>query len=150
MSCLLVENQLIISNLISSSSQPSLDQFFDIVDADYEAVINLIAPSSPHYLNQEAERVISLEMSYFHIPVPFDSPQPYHLKQFFGLMNLMQDNKVWVHCALNYRASAFLYQYYRLILNKSVQEAKQVMLPQWQPDRIWQQFMKLEMDDLSH
>ena len=149
MPSLFVENQLIVSDVISSSSQPTIDQFFDIVDEDYEAVINLIAPSSPHYLSEEADRVISLEMSYFHIPVPFDSPQPYHLKQFFGLMQLMQNGKVWVHCALNYRASAFLYQYYRLILGKSAQEAKQVMLPQWQPDRIWQQFMRLEMEDLS-
>jgi protein tyrosine phosphatase (PTP) superfamily phosphohydrolase (DUF442 family) len=149
MPSLFVENQLIISHFISSSSQPTIDQFFDIVDEDYEAVINLIAPSSPHYLSEEADRVISLEMSYFHIPVPFDSPQPYHLKQFFGLMQLMQDDKVWAHCALNYRASAFLYQYYRLILGKSAQEAKQVMLPQWQPDRIWQQFMRLEINDLS-
>ena len=100
----LIHNQLIISEHITSSSQPELEQFFDIVDAHYQAVINLLVPSSSHYLLNEADRVVDLEMSYFHIPVPFDSPKPQHLKQFFGLMQMMEGEKVWVHCALNYRA----------------------------------------------
>ncbi len=144
----LIHNQLTLSEHITSSSQPEPEQFFDIVDADYQAIINLLVPSSPHYLLDEADRVLNLEMSYFHIPVPFEAPKPQHLKQFLGLMTMMQGEKVWVHCALNYRASAFLYQYYRLVLDKTAKEAQQVMLPQWKPDIIWQRFMKLELADL--
>ena len=76
----LIHHQLTISQHITSSSQPEAEQFFDIVDADYQAVINLLVPSSPHYLIDEADRVLNLEMSYFHIPVPFESPKPQHLK----------------------------------------------------------------------
>jgi hypothetical protein len=81
-------------------------------------------------------------MSYFHIPVPFEAPNEWHLKQFFTLMTLLKDEKIWVHCALNYRASAFLYRYYREILKVPEEEAKQVRLPEWEPDEIWQTFMR--------
>lgn len=52
--------------------------------------------------------------------------------------------KVWVHCALNHRVSAFLYQYHRLVLGMPEADAKAVMLPEWEPDEVWQAFLQID------
>jgi hypothetical protein len=62
---------------------------------------------------------------------------------FFRIMNECRDKKVWLHCVVNKRVSAFLYQYQRVVEGWSHEEALKVMLPTWQPNDIWQEFMKL-------
>lgn len=43
-------------------------------------------------------------------------------------MDALSDQIVWIHCALNHRVSAFLYQYRRLTQNLKHEEAEKVML----------------------
>jgi hypothetical protein len=45
--------------------------------------------------------------------------------------------------------SAFLYQYFRLVHEVSPQEAKKVMLPEWEPNSVWQALMELEKKDIG-
>jgi protein tyrosine phosphatase (PTP) superfamily phosphohydrolase (DUF442 family) len=52
--------------------------------------------------------VHSLGMDYLHIPVIWESPQAEELTQFMDAMDARQGQKIFVHCAMNYRASAFL------------------------------------------
>jgi hypothetical protein len=59
-----IHNQLTLSEYITSSSQPEPEQFFDIVDAGYQAIINLLVPSSPHYLIDATwQRFMMLKLS---------------------------------------------------------------------------------------
>lgn len=134
-------NQRTISPLITSSGQPLFNEIDQIAEQGCKAVINLAMPTSPNAFPEEGFEVIERGMSYFHIPVPFEAPNEWHLQQFFTLMTLLKDEKIWVHCALNYRASAFLYRYYREVLKVSEHEAQAVRLPEWEPDEVWQAFM---------
>ncbi|MBO6557197.1 MAG: protein tyrosine phosphatase family protein [Pseudomonadales bacterium] len=96
---------------IATSGQPDRAQIHRIADEGYEAVINLAMHDSENAIPEEGSLVASLGMYYFNIPVPFDEPTPDHLREFMGLMDVLAGKKVWVHCAVNARVSAFMYHY---------------------------------------
>lgn len=137
-------NYRYINDRLASSGQPLADEIQSIADAGYEAVINLAMPYSPNVLEDEGFRVISLGLDYYHIPVPWEEPTLAHLQRFCALMQMLEGRNVWVHCALNYRVSAFLYQYHRLVLTVPEEQARSVMLPEWEPDEVWQAFLQID------
>lgn len=142
-----ITNYLRVSNRISSSGQPDIDEFRFIAAAGFGAVINLAMPDSKNAIPHEGSIVTSLGMTYHHIPVPFDAPKPIHLRQFFGIMESLDDTNVWVHCVVNYRVSAFLYLYHRWqgVSNKQAQTA---IFKGWQPNAIWREFMAQPVEPL--
>jgi len=138
-------NCITISDRITSSGQPDAIQFEAISQAGFQVIINLAMPNSDNAISNEGSLVTSLGMTYIHIPVPFDSPSLEHLKLFFHFMQTCSDKHVWVHCAVNKRASAFLYLYQTQILNIPAIDAKNFLLPEWIPDTIWQKFLALDV-----
>ncbi len=133
-------NLITISDRINTSGQPSPIQFQDIADAGFNHIINLAMPDSDNALPDEGGFVSELGMNYFHIPVPFDAPTREHLALFLKLMNVLGDEKVWVHCALNMRVSAFMKHYQKSVM-KLADEDCVPMLESWQPDEVWQKFI---------
>ena len=149
MSVSTIKNYLQISNRIASSGQPNEGQLKEIQKAGYQLVINLAMSDSGNAIAEEENIVTSSGMDYVHIPVPFNAPTADHLKQFIHTMQAASEQKVWIHCMLNYRVSAFLYQYQRLVHGASDEEAKNAMLKSWQPDAVWQEFMSLSRQDIG-
>ena len=135
-----ITNYLHVSDSISSSGQPDDDGFRYIAAAGFDAVINLAMPDSDGAIAEEGSIVTQLGMTYHHIPVPFDAPDVSHLTQFFGLMDALENETVWVHCVVNYRVSAFLYLYRRW-KGLSEDDARMAMLPSWKPDSTWKEFI---------
>ena len=90
-------------------------------------------------------------MSYFHLPVPFDKPTAEHVKKFIGLMNLLNDEKVFVHCAVNARVSAFMYKYLTLERGMTAEMSTTPLLKQWLPqmDDAWTSIMNLNAQNLQ-
>ena len=144
-----ITNYLRISDRISSSGQPDEDGFRSIAAAGFRAVINLAMPDSENAIPEEGSIVTELGMTYHHIPVPFDAPKTRHLKQFFGLMESLQGENVWVHCVVNYRVSAFLYLYRRW-KGMPDTEARMAVLKDWQPNATWRAFMAQPIDKLRY
>lgn len=144
-----IKNFIRVSEGIASSGQPEADQFNAIASAGYEVVINLAMPDSRNALADEGGLVTSLGMAYVHIPVPFEAPTVDHLRRFIGVMNAFSGRRVWVHCALNFRVSAFLFQYLRLALGVDKTQAQRAILPSWTPDAVWQRFMEISADELA-
>ncbi|MFA5215704.1 protein tyrosine phosphatase family protein [Sulfuricurvum sp.] len=133
-----------ITESIASSGQPSDSEFAVITDAGYNVVINLAMPNSENAIPSEGHLVTANNMIYIHIPIPFDVPELFHLQSFIKIMESFSDQKVWVHCVKNYRASAFLYHYLYKSQGFSVTEAQKAILPSWEPNEIWQRFMNLD------
>jgi protein tyrosine phosphatase (PTP) superfamily phosphohydrolase (DUF442 family) len=144
-----IKNYIQVAENIASSGQPNEKQFKEMAKQSYEVVINLAMPDSDEAIPEEGNIVTSLGMSYIHIPVPFDDPSVVHLRQFIKLMEAVSDQRVWIHCVVNYRVSAFLYQYQRLVLGLAEQEAKKAMLRSWEPNEVWQRFMALSQADIG-
>lgn len=141
-------NYIKINELISTSGQPTVEQFEDIVNEDFEVVINLALHDSSNAIENEDKIVTSLGMAYFHIPVAFDEPKLSDLKLFLNLLQSLGANKVWVHCALNYRVSSFMYVYHKYILKTPFDEIDLSMFESWSPDEKWQELMKVSADEL--
>ncbi len=144
-----ITNYIKVSERIASSGQPNREQFKSIAEAKYQVVINLAMPNSDTAILEEGNIVTALEMLYVHIPVPFDAPNMNHLCQFIKVMDAFSNQKIWVHCVANYRASAFLYHYQRLICGATPEDAKKVMLPSWTPNEVWQNFMAISPEEIK-
>jgi protein tyrosine phosphatase (PTP) superfamily phosphohydrolase (DUF442 family) len=121
---------------LGTSGQPTPEQFAAIRSAGFDAVINLAMPNSDNALADEGRLVADQGMTYINIPVPWESPNAQHLQQFLGVMDALrgQGMQVWVHCAANYRASAFTYQYLTQRKGYSAEEASTPLLKAWLPD----------------
>lgn len=104
-------------------------------------VINLALPTSSNALSGEAERVTALGMNYVQIPVAWDGPKLRHFEQFVGVMAALGDQPVWLHCAKNMRASAFVYLYRRLVRGEPEEQAAWPMRIIWTPNPIWQHWI---------
>ena len=123
-----------ITETIGTGGQPKPDQFISIRDAGFTSVINLAMPDSPNALINEGEIVTKLGMTYIHIPVPWQSPSIQDLERFMGFMETLEKQKIFVHCAANYRASAFTNRHLRLNDNLSEEKATSPILRQWLPE----------------
>lgn len=114
-----------------------------------EAVINLALPTSTNALPGEAELVTGFGMAYVQIPVIWENPTLEKLEQFFDVMQAFEGRKVWVHCAMNMRASAFLYLYRKLVRKEPEADARLPMDKIWSPDETWQTFIDDAVKELS-
>jgi protein tyrosine phosphatase (PTP) superfamily phosphohydrolase (DUF442 family) len=110
-------------------------------------VVNLALPTSSNALRGEAERVTGHGMTYVQIPVVWERPEPAQFEQFASLLQSSRGLKVWVHCALNMRVSAFVYLYRRLVLGEDDSEAGFPMREVWTPDATWQAFIERVVAD---
>lgn len=123
---------------IATSGQPTEEQFSKIKNDGYSVVINLAMPTSNFAIANEGSIVSSLGMSYIHIPVSWEAPQISDLQSFFAIIHSFKNKKIWVHCALNMRASCFIYLYKLCILQTPESEAKFPMSEIWQPTGVWE------------
>lgn len=154
-----IVNFIQVGKYIASSGQPSPEQFSEIARAGYRGIVNLAMPNSPSALTEEGAVVTALGITYIHIPVRFDEPEVGQLKKFSGFMDVFAQEKVWVHCVLNYRASAFLFLYLSQQQKKehpdfrdsptgtdfgrqNLPEPRTALLSSWEPDEVWSRFMK--------
>lgn len=136
---------------IGTAGQPKADQFAHIQAAGYSVVLNLAMADASNAVAAEEKIVTSLGMAYIHIPVPFDQPNVQHVRAFFGVMDGFANDKVFVHCALNLRVSAFMQRYLVLRHGFSIEEASSPFLKQWAPkiDAKWQAIIDLTASDLG-
>uniref|UniRef100_UPI004047CE08 protein tyrosine phosphatase family protein n=1 Tax=Aliarcobacter sp. TaxID=2321116 RepID=UPI004047CE08 len=141
-------NYIKINELISTSGQPKIEEFKIIAQEGFEVVINLAMYNASNAIENENKVVTDLNMSYFHIPVNFEEPTLSDLKLFLNVLQSLGANKVWIHCAKNYRVSAFMYVYHKYILNTPFENIDLSIFDIWSPSPKWQQLMKTPLEDL--
>jgi protein tyrosine phosphatase (PTP) superfamily phosphohydrolase (DUF442 family) len=141
-------NYIKINELISTSGQPKIEQFELIKNEDFEVVINLALCDSSNAIENEDKIVTNLGMTYLHIPVDFSNPKISDLKLFLNSMQAFGGNKVWVHCAKNYRVSSFMYVYHKYVLKTPFEEIDLSIFNIWKPEENWQELMKISLDEL--
>lgn len=125
----------------SSSGQPTKQQLFLIRKAGYAVVINL-TPNDwvEGPLKDEEEIVTKISMKYVHIPVNMLKPTQEDFDTFVNTMKSASNQKIWVHCAIGLRASAFIYRYRCAVLGHDEQSAIWDLRKIWEPFGAWKQF----------
>ncbi|QYK02500.1 protein tyrosine phosphatase family protein [Shewanella psychrotolerans] len=105
------------SDTVITSGLPTTNQFDELEQAGVDLVINLIPNDNPNGHKNEAQLVADAQMQYAHISVDWQQPTLADVEQFFTIMDANKDKDILVHCAANYRASAFYYLYEATKLN---------------------------------
>ncbi|BDY05192.1 protein tyrosine phosphatase family protein [Ferrimonas sp. YFM] len=109
------------SERVITSGLPQPDQFPALKQAGVDLVINLIPAGNPTGLENEGELVKKAGMEYAHIGVDWKQPTTEDVLQFLAVMEANKDKDVLIHCAANYRASAFYYLY---LLNAGAEDSE--------------------------
>ena len=94
-------------------------------------------------LPNEGQIVSTLGMNYLHIPVVWTQPKRHQYDLFESVLNVNRAKKVWVHCALNFRVSCFIYLYKVHNLDVNKQEAYAELRKMWEPNETWSTFIGL-------
>jgi protein tyrosine phosphatase (PTP) superfamily phosphohydrolase (DUF442 family) len=136
-----VRNFVRIDERVGTAGQPTEAQMRDVAKDGYAAVVNLGLLDPKYCLADEAGLVASLGMSYRHIPVKFDAPAVEDFEMFAATMDEWAGRKTFVHCAANYRVSAFMALYGELRLGWTRAHADEHARRVWTPDEIWRAFM---------
>jgi len=144
-----IRNFVQLTKYFGNAGQPTADQFPIIAENGYQHVINIGMPDHPDALSNEGELVSSLGMNYIHIPVPFDEPTPDHVRLFCKILSQIRNEKVFIHCIMNYRVSAFMYHYLRKIEKRDEVASRSTMFQKWNIEPAWEELMSWSETDLG-
>ena len=136
-----IYNCLPISPQLATSCQPTKDQLSSIQCAGYTTIINLAPANAENALCNEAKVVANLGMDYINIPVDFSNPSQQDFEKFVSQMKAKTDQKIWVHCAANMRASCFIFKYRTAILGVNLSIAEADLKQIWRPNKVWKSFI---------
>lgn len=132
-----IKNFIQVHEMLGTAGQPTESQFREIAAAKYQVVINLGLLDPKYCLPDEAGLVSGLGMEYHHIPVVFDRPKVSDFDRFVEVMESARGRKTLVHCALNWRVSAFVGLWGERSLGWSRAISDAHMRTFWKPDAVW-------------
>jgi protein tyrosine phosphatase (PTP) superfamily phosphohydrolase (DUF442 family) len=137
-------NYIKVSNTISTSGQPTKEQFKTIAKEGFDVVINL-AMHNRGALKEEDKIVSKNNMIYYHIPITWEKPEIERLNLFLATLKMLQkqNKKVFIHCIKNYRVSVFIYIYKKHILKDK--NSKLIAPKGYEPNEAWKKIMKVKI-----
>ena len=142
-----IRNFLRIDDRLATSGMPQAGDFAALRQAGFSVVINLAMPTSDHALPNEGELVSVQGMTYVHIPVNFEAPQPADLERFTRMLDACADQRVFVHCAANKRVSAFVFLH-RLRQGVDRPAAESDLAKIWRPEGVWREFVNQRLAEM--
>ncbi len=138
-----IYNALRVDETLLTGGQPTEDQLKAASAEGFVAVINLAPTSSRNALPDEAGVVRSLHMDYFYIPVAWDDPKLSDFETFEQIMSQLPVGKTLIHCAANFRVTAFYSLYAQKHLGWSESQANEFRSKIWQDndEPVWEAFI---------
>ena len=114
-------------------------------------IINLVMPEHEQSTCTEGSLVTTLAMTFVQSPMPFDAPTENHYREFTGYMDALKDRKVWVHCIVNARVSAFFFRYLQEVRGFSALKPASPLLKAWMPemDEVWKELINRAPQQLA-
>ena len=138
-----IYNYIRVNDQLITGGQPTADQLRSAAAEGFITVINLATGHSTAALEDEAGLVHSLGLNYYHIPVEWENPQDRDFAAFDRVMAQIPAGKTLIHCAANFRVTAFYSLYAQKRLGWSAAQAEEFRLAIWQGSHypIWEQFI---------
>lgn len=138
-------NFIKINDHIATGGQPTEAQLAAAREEGYTAVINLapVGTADPRLpsLTDEAATVSALGLHYTYIPVDWANPRLEDFAAFSDAMDELRGQKLLIHCAANYRVTAFFSLYAMKKLGWEKEQADALLA------RIWEADPRYVMDD---
>ena len=132
-----------VSDRITTSGVVGDKRLAGLQAQGYGTLINLLPDQSEHAVPEESAIVTSQGLHYIYIPVDFAAPTRADLDAFSLAMDAADDKAVHVHCAANFRVSAF-YSLYAMRKGLWTQaQADEFIAGLWNPDEYpaWSAFI---------
>jgi uncharacterized protein (TIGR01244 family) len=135
-----------IDGRVTTSGLVSREQLEALRSEGYDAVINLLPESNDRSVPDEAQIVQEQGLDYVYIPVDFDAPTRGDFEAFTTAMDAHASQKVHVHCAANYRVTAFYALYALRNGSCTAAEADALIHDVWDPadHPAWHAFIEEE------
>jgi len=132
-------NYIKVNKQISIAGQPTKEQFETIAKEGFDVVINL-AMHNKGALKKEDKIVSKNGMLYFHLPITWKNPELDRLELFVKLLEMLEkeNQKVFIHCIMNYRASIFMHVYKRRVWKD---EGTLVAPKGYTPNKVWKRIL---------
>ena len=108
-----IYNYRSVNDRISTGGQPTREQLRSAADEGFTTVVNLATGDAGFSLDDEAGLARTLGMAYHHIPVAWENPQESDFAAFEAVLQASPADKILIHCAANFRVTAF-YSLYAL------------------------------------
>lgn len=143
-----IKNFLAVDERVATAGQPTEGELAEVAEAGFGAVVNLGLLDPSYCLRDEAGLAASLGLSYRHIPVRFDAPALKDFHEFVETMDGLADQRVFVHCAANFRVSVFVALWGELRLGWTRARADRHAERLWKPNQEWAEFLELCREDL--
>ena len=132
-----------ISERLTTSGSVPPDGLKALREQGYEVVVDLLPGSSEYAIPDERQTVESQGIEYVNIPVDFKRPTSSDFWRFAQALDRVNGKKVHVHCAANYRVSAFYSLYMVGSGLWSSERAMEFIHSIWQPTEhpCWSDFI---------
>ena len=132
-----------IDDRVITGGQPTEGQLRSAAEEGYQVVINLATLDPRYSLDDEASLVQSLGLAYYPIPVAWEQPTEADFEAFVQVMRSTHGQRLLIHCAANYRVSAFYSLYALQHLGWTVAQAEAVRAALWKRSYpIWDTFIQ--------
>lgn len=138
-----IYNVLQVSDDLLTAGQPTAAQLRALAAEGFTTVVNLATPPSRDLPLDESGLVRSLGMAYEHIPVDWGNPTAEDFEAFEDVMANLPPGKTLIHCAANFRVTAFFALYAMKHRGWSEEQAEQFRAAIWRDSNfpIWEQFI---------
>lgn len=132
-----------VDDLLITGGQPRAEQLRDAASEGVKAVINLAPYDKRYSIDDEPGLVASLGMAYVHIPVDWENPTEADFAAFERAMREHEADKTLVHCAANFRVTAFYSLYALKHLGWTEAQAENLRASIWRGSDfpIWRRFV---------
>lgn len=139
-----IYNYIKVNDQIITGGQPTEEQLKSTAAEGFTNVINLATFDRDYSLEDETALVHALGMAYTHIPVIWENPLESDFEAFERTMKQLPSGKTLIHCAANYRVTAFYSLYAQKNLGWSEEQAEGFRLQIWKDSHypVWEQFIK--------
>ena len=136
---------------VTTSGLVTAEQLAQLRREGYDAVINLLPEDSEHAVADEARIVREQPLDYVYVPVDFAAPTHADFEAFSRAMDAHHGQQLHVHCAANYRVSAFYGLYAVQQGLWSVDQADAFVRDLWDPSEhpVWAAFIDDERRRLT-
>jgi protein tyrosine phosphatase (PTP) superfamily phosphohydrolase (DUF442 family) len=141
-----------VDDWLITGGQPTEEQLKSAAAEGVKTVINLATINPRYSLEDEEGLVCSLGMTYYHIPVDWENPQESDFEAFEAVLKQLAEEKTLIHCAANFRVTAFYSLYALKHLGWSEAQADEFRASIWQGSDhpVWERFISRMKANITH
>lgn len=138
-----IYNYIKVNDEIITGGQPTAEQLESLAAEGFATVVNLATVDPNRSPANEAELVRSLGITYYHIPVDWGNPTEADFAEFEQTLRQLPQGKTLIHCAANFRVTAFYSLYAQQHLGWSAAQAEEFRAAIWKDSDypIWREFI---------